>query len=467
MAEPRFAGRLSELARLDTLLREAITTNTGRLVVVRGRRQVGKSTLVETFCARSTVPSAYFTAAKRQPAPAALADFSALVAGSRLSGAEASASGFTGWEQALNIATADNLPAILVIDELPWLLDMDDAIEGLLQRVWDRVLRKRPVVFILVGSDLAMMDALTEYGRPLYDRTTILRVDPLTPADVADLTGLPSADAIEAWALTGGFPNVVRSWPSGANAIEFLSSQLPDASSPLIVSGERKVAAEFPADAFARPVLDAIGSGTREHGKIGHRSGLGGSSLERALAMLVEKRAVERERPYSTDTSKLTHYRIEDAHLRVWSRYVAPNMPAIERGAGEAALVRVLADWEAWKGQAVEPIVRESVLRLSLRDELLSSAAHVGRWWRRDGQTEIDLVIGDRAPMAKSILAIGSIKWRQTEPFGTNDLRELSQAAVQLPGAADADLVAVSRIASRVDGLARLWTPDDLIAAWR
>jgi uncharacterized protein len=467
MAEPPFAGRHTELAQLATLVHEATSTNTGRLVVVRGRRQVGKSTLVETFCSRSSVPSAYFTAARRQPAAASLAVFADVVAQSRLGGAEAAVSGFTGWEQALNVATADNTPSILVIDELPWLLEMDEAIEGLLQRVWDRVLRKRPVVLVLIGSDLAMMDALTEYGRPLYDRTKILRVDPLTPSDVADLTGLGSADAVEAWALTGGFPNIVRSWPTGGTAADFLSTQLTDASSPLIVSGERKVAAEFPADAFARPVLDAIGSGTREHGKIGQRSGLAGSSLERALAMLVEKRVVVRERPYSADASKLTHYRIEDAHLRVWARYIAPNMPAIERGAGNAVIRRVLADWDAWKGEAVEPIIRESVLRLALRDEALAGAAHVGRWWRRDGQTEVDIVIGDRLVTAKTLLAIGSIKWRQTEPFGTNDLRELSDSATQLPGAEGVELVAVSRIPSRVDGIARLWTPEDLIDAWR
>jgi uncharacterized protein len=167
--------------------------------------------------------------------------------------------------------------------------------------------------------------------------------------------------------------------------------------------------------------------------------------------MLVEQRVVERERPYSSDASKVTHCRIEDAHLRVWGRYVAPNMPAIERGAGNAALGRVLADWEAWKGQAVEPIIRESVLRLALRDELLSSAAHVGRWWRRDGQTEIDIVIGDHVPVARSILAVGSIKWRQTEPFGANDVRELFQACAQLPGAADVNLVAVSRAKTKVE----------------
>jgi uncharacterized protein len=467
MAELPFAGRQSELAQLAELVEEATSSKTGRLLVVRGRRQVGKSTLIETFCARTSVPSAFFTAARRQPAQASLAEFADVVARSRLGQADAVTTGFTGWEQALNIATASDTPSIVVIDELPWLLEMDEAIEGLLQRVWDRVLRKRPVVLILIGSDLAMMDALSEYGRPLYDRTKILRVDPLTPSDVADLTGLGSADAIEAWALTGGFPNVVRSWPAGGTATDFLSTQLPDPSSALVVSGERKVAAEFPADAFARPVLDAIGSGTREHGKISQKSGLGGSSLERALALLVEKRAIVRERPYSTDLSKLTHYRIEDAHLRVWGRYISPNMPAIERGAGNAALQRVLTDWEAWKGEAVEPIIRESVLRLALRDESLSAAAQVGRWWRRDGQTEVDIVIGDRLPTAKSLLAIGSIKWRQTEPFGTNDLRELSQSAAQLPGAEGVELVAVSRIPARVDGLARLWAPDDLLDAWR
>ena len=428
---------------------------------------MGKSTLVETFCAGASAPSAYFTAARRQTAAGSLASFSEVVAQSRLAGSAAATSGFTGWEQALDIATAgSDIPSIIVIDELPWLLEMDETIEGLLQRVWDRVVRKRPVLLILIGSDLAMMDALTEYGRPLYDRSTIVGVDPLTPADVADLTGLTSADAIEAWSLTGGYPNVVRAWPSGGTAVDFLTAQLSDPSSPLIVSGERKIAAEFPADAFARPVLDAIGSGTREFTKLAQRCGLTGSSLERALGMLLEKRAIERERPYSTDTSKLTQYRIADAHLRVWTRYVAPNMPAIERGAGTAALRRVLADWEAWRGLAVEPIIRESVLRLSLRDDE-RGAAGVGRWWRRDRHTEVDLVLGDRLPVAGRILAVGSIKWRQTEPFTVTDLRNLSHAAAQIPGAERADLVAVSRTPATVEGVAHLWTPDDLLAAWR
>lgn len=467
MGDMPFAGRTAELARLQTLFDEVQSTRTGRLVALRGRRQVGKSSLVEQFCSRSSAPSAYFTAARRQPLVAALATFSEVIADSRLPSASAAVGGFNSWEQALAAATAElDDGAIIVIDELPWLLEIDDAIEGLLQRVWDTVLRKRPVLLILVGSDLAMMDALTEYGRPLYDRVTVHRINPLTLADVAELTGLESADAVEAWTLTGGFPNLVRAWKD-RSAIEFLTTQLSDPSSTFIVSGERKVTAEFPADAFARPVLDAIGSGSRDHTTIGRRSGLGGSSLERALSILIDKAVVTRERSYSTTASKLTSYRVEDAHLRAWGRYVAPNMAAIERGAAAPVIRRVLADWEAWKGLAIEPIVRESVLRLALRDDDLADAVHAGRWWRRDGQTELDIVLGDRTPVAKRLLAVGSIKWRQNDPFTHTDLRELTNAAQLLPGGTEAPLVAVSRVRGSVDGLFRMWTPDDLVAAWR
>lgn len=76
-------------------------------------------------------------------------------------------------------------------------------------------------------------------------------------------------------------------------------------------------------------------------------------------------------------------------------------------------------------------------------------------------------MLGDRLPVANRVLAVGSIKWRQSEGFTTTDLRELANAAAQVPGGANAPLVAVSRVPGSVAGLAHLWTPDDLVAAWR
>lgn len=465
-----FAGRVRELKTLERLLEEVRVTGTGRLVALRGRRQVGKSTLVERFCELAQQPHLFFAAARGQSMPAALADFSALLASADLPAASLAASGsFHTWPQALDAATSNTAdPIILVLDEVPWLMESDRAFEGLLQRVWDRVLRRRPVLLILIGSDLAMMDAIGSYGHPLFDRATVLRVDPLTPADIADLRKLGAREALEAWALTGGFPNLLRQWPSRGGPPEFLRSQLDSADTTFVVSGERKLAAEFPSSASARPVLEAIGSGQRQHAGIGSRAGLAGSSLERALATLISRGAVEKDVAYSTSASKISLYRVADGHLRSWLRYVGSSLAALERGAAAPVVRSAVEDWKVWRGLAVEPIVRESVLRLALRDEELGSTGFVGGWWRRDHSIQVDLVLGDRHPVARSILALGSVKWRDRQRFERADEHELVMARHAVPGGESAPLVGVSGTGFAPGiALVRRWTPDDLVQAWR
>ena len=62
----RFVGRHRELGILDgELARIATATDDdrpGRCLLVRGRRRVGKSRLIETFVDRSDLPSLFFTA---------------------------------------------------------------------------------------------------------------------------------------------------------------------------------------------------------------------------------------------------------------------------------------------------------------------------------------------------------------------------------------------------------------------
>lgn len=66
------------------------------------------------------------------------------------------------------------------------------------QKVWDHAFQKAPVLVIAIGSDEAMMDALTDYRRPLYDRAREMVIHPLTPAEVAEMLELPPADALDA-----------------------------------------------------------------------------------------------------------------------------------------------------------------------------------------------------------------------------------------------------------------------------
>lgn len=105
---------------------------------------------------------------------------------------------------------------MVVLDEMPCLVREDPSFEGTLQKVFDRTLSKLPVLLILIGSDIAMMEQLNTYGRPFYQRGTEMVVPPLNPAEVAAMLDLPPADAFDAYLISGGLQLILEEWPQGA-----------------------------------------------------------------------------------------------------------------------------------------------------------------------------------------------------------------------------------------------------------
>ena len=132
-----FAGRGAELALLHKRLAGIQASGTGTALVIRGRRQVGKSRLAQEFCDRAEVPYLYYAATKGASPIKAIAAFLAELSNSTLprdrdlAPAEPTAS----WPDAFRALAAvlPDAPAIVVLDELPWLAEQDDIFDGALQ----------------------------------------------------------------------------------------------------------------------------------------------------------------------------------------------------------------------------------------------------------------------------------------------------------------------------------------------
>ncbi len=162
------------------------------------------------------------------------------------------------------------------------------------QRAWDRVLEAKPVLLVLIGSDLSMMEALNSYGRPFHQRGREMVLGPLNPAEVGQMLGLDPAEAFDAALVTGG---------------------------------------------LARTVLAAIDSGERTFTNIARAAGgIGATPLQRALELLTDKRIVSAELPVSLRPSNDRRYRVTDPYLRFWLHLLGPSMEEIERGAGRSDL---------------------------------------------------------------------------------------------------------------------------------
>jgi AAA+ ATPase superfamily predicted ATPase len=468
-----FIGRQRELDTLGNALAgvraEIGTARPGRCLILRGRRRIGKSALVEEFVQQSRVPNVFHTSEigfGTDP----LIEFVDVVRSSSLPDAEIFTDALPGnWAAAFRQLASilpEDRPSVVVLDELPYLMDPAGAFESVLQRAWDRELSRKPVLLILIGSDLAMMHALTSYGRPFHQRGTEMRLGPLNPADVATMTGLDPAAAFDATLVTGGLPIICARWHSGEDLPTFLTRELADPVSPLIVSAQLSLAAEFPDQTQARQVLAAIGSGERTFTNIARAAGgIAHSTLSRATELLTDKGIVAAELPISRTPSKERRYRVTDPYLRFWLNFLGPNLAELDRMRSDLTLERIHRGWTSWRGRAVEPLVRESLARL-LPAHGIPAVPAIGGYWTRTNDVEIDIVGADREPIAHELTFLGSIKWLENSPFDNHDLTELQRHRHRITDE-PVPLIAVTRSGAAAQHLDAVFTPADLLAAWQ
>lgn len=469
-----FVGRRTELAWLDRRLQRVADSAIGVAVAIQGRRQVGKSRLVQEFCDQAGVPYVYFTATKGASPVAAVAEFLLCLKESCLprAGDLVPSGGSGSWPDAFRALAAmlPDRPSVVVLDGVSWLSEQDDLFDVDLRTAWNRLLAGRPVLLVLLGSDPHMMERLTG-----YDRADNLTLAPLNPAEVGGALGLRAEDAVDAHLVSGGLPWILRAWPHGTPALPFLEQACADPASAVYSVPGSSLLAEFPAPDHTLRALEAVGCGARTHSAIalaaGDRHGaLPCEALSPLLHRLVdEKRVLAMDEPLSTRPGKPALYRLADSSLRLYLAVLRGAEELVRRGRSEAAFRLVERRWATWRGRAVEPLVRQSLEVAAGAGALpWSEVEAVGGWWNRQFDPEVDLVGADRAPVAGHISFVGSVKWLSSA-FDRHDLAALVRSAPQVPGVAPGatGLVVAARsgIAPDVD-VDLLWGPEQVIGAW-
>src|ERR1041385_7111278 len=159
---------------IATVNREAELAELGRraaappgLVVLRGRRRVGKSHLLQAAFA----PQRLVSFRADEQSEAGQLGLLAREAARLLPGAPPLT--FANWSDALDFfaAQARQGSLVVVLDEFQYLCASQPALPSILQRAWDRWQRERlPVLLVLSGSAITFMEGLLGQGAPLYGR---------------------------------------------------------------------------------------------------------------------------------------------------------------------------------------------------------------------------------------------------------------------------------------------------------
>lgn len=421
-----FWDRESELAFLEDQYQEPGSN----LVVIYGRRRVGKTTTIAHFT--SDKPNVTFLADRSmektlmQRLLGAMARFLEDDLLAQVTPPD--------WDWILGqfIQRADfSQKIVLVLDEFQALAQVNSAFPSILQRLWDTQLQSRNLMLILCGSLVGMMYRTTlAYDSPLYGRRTgQLRMRPLTFSSLRETFADRSFnDIVRLYAVSGGVPVYVEALANGPlieriyDCVLDLGGRLYD-EPRFVLSGEVSDTTTF----FS--ILQTIAAGSRQQTHIAGKLGLSTSYLSSYIRMLLDLEVLERRTPVTADPrrSRRSLYYVGDHFFDFWFRYVYPYQGELESGRPAIVQVDIQESFDQYVSLVFESCIRDWLWHLHDKGQLPFELHKLGSWWSK--QTEIDIVGINNAT---NDIVFGECKWART-PIGFDVLKGLYNKAHQVP----------------------------------
>jgi AAA+ ATPase superfamily predicted ATPase len=420
---------INRQAELDQL-RRLYGSDKAELFILYGRRRVGKTELLRAFSADK--PHIFFIATLSSDVEQ-LATFSRQVYGFSHSDIP---EGFTypTWEGAFRaLAEIPMQPRpIIILDEFTYLISGNKAIPSILQKVWDEKLKDTPLMMVLCGSYIGMMETeVLGYRAPLYGRRTASNL--LQPLDLPNAAlffpRYAPEDQFLTWAVLGGMPYYLRTFSQNQDVFVNIRQHILDPHTGALFNEPQLLLMEElrePRNYFS--ILRAIAQGHTRLSEITQASGVGTvNSVARYLDILQQMHLITRRVPATEkqpEKSKKGLYQIDDHFLRFWFRYVHPNQSQFDLGLKDAIFEqRILPDVDHFAATAFETAAQGFVAYLAQSGQLTFLPERVGAWWDRDA--EIDVLAVSHA---EQTALVGECKWSK-KALGTNILDDLKSKA--------------------------------------
>jgi AAA+ ATPase superfamily predicted ATPase len=425
-----FVNRVNEKNRLIHALAQPRT----QLIVLYGRRRCGKSTLLREVM---TGDSVFFTADLREP-PLQIAALSKSV-GALIPGFDRVF--YPDWES-LFLAMNRSLHTwiTLCLDEFPYLVKNSPGLPSVLQKLMDE---RDTLLFhlVLCGSSQQMMEGVAiNSNAPLYGRADeIMRIGPMSPADLASFLQLPSSQAIEEFGVWGGVP---RYWEIRLKERSLEKAVIYHVLDPLGIlhdEPERLFADELRTSVQAFSVISLIAGGCNRLSEIAGRLNKPATQLSRILSFLTGLGYIRREIPFgeTARSTKKSLYKINDPFLNFYFSFVVPNTSLLGAGLTGTVWNEVRSRSGIYVSQIWEEECRKKIPLIEIGGKRFNNAS---RWWGAglDGkQMEIDLVA---LSQDRTSLLVGEAKWTE-QADATEAERQLCKKIGVLPFVRDKKIV--------------------------
>lgn len=416
-----FYGREELLRQLHDLWGKRVSS----LITCRGRRRIGKSTLIERFARQSKARFIKIEGLKpenRTTKEDELDSFSSQLS----SQTTAENSRPADWLRAfirLSKELKTREKTVVLLDEVSWMAHGDASFAATLKIAWDNYLKAHDrLILVVCGSVSAWIKENIIDNGAFYGRRSLDIVVPELPlkecvkfwGDAVERVAV--RDIVDVLSVTGGVPRYLEEVNPLLSAKENIRKMCFLPKAPLRIDFDEMftdVITRQPK--FSAQIIRCLVDGPKSVTEIAKTLNVGkGGNITNALTQLVESGMVASDPGKNPETGvdiRECRYRLKDNYSRFYLKYIEPAKVIIDSQAFSFNGLDQFAGWDSIMGLQFENLVlnnyRQLLTLLHMDNVMLLSAAPYSRrgGYGTDGEgCQIDLLL--QAKMSMCIVEI-------------------------------------------------------------
>ena len=315
----KFVGRKAELAKLS----REINDEEMRLILVYGRRRIGKSELIKQAMKESGIKSVYYEC-KQVTESSNVQSICGVV--SEVLGLPKL--GYTSFEEIANYlftaAMEENM--VFVLDEYTYLRENVKGLDSILQSLVDKYRNSSKLKIIISGSYVDIMKSLLEHSNPLFGRVDLV-ID-LKQMDYHESSlfypNMTDEDKVRIYSVFGGVPYFNRLVDDKKSVKENIINLIASPGARLENEVSMYLNAEISKMTNANEVFESLARGFAKYSDILSQSHVSsGPALADVLEKLIKMEIVEKRAPINAESNKKrAGYYICDNLSLFYYRYV-------------------------------------------------------------------------------------------------------------------------------------------------
>lgn len=418
-----FIGRKQELSFLENKYNQ----NGGQLIVLYGRRRIGKTETLKEFCKEK---KHIFFSCTECSDNMQLKNFSKKMFKEDIP-IKKYIPEFNNWYQAFE--SIDTLPysdkKLIVIDEFPYMCKNNNEIPSILQNLWDNHLKDKDVMIILCGSSMSFIEKdLLSNKNPLYGRATgIYKMKEMNFEEASLFFPQYSPyDKVLAYSILGGIPHYLKQFNPNDSIENNIKNNILKRGSILYSEVEFLLHSELREISLYNSVIQAIASGHSRLNEISNTALINDNSKTNVyIKNLIELGIVEREISVDAGVKELSNanrgiYQLTDSYFKFWYCYVFPNYSELEDDDVDGVYNYLIKPHiNEFASYTFEKICIQFMKKLNKENKLPFRYNRIGKWFGKTNifendklktmETEIDILAFD-----KSNYIIGECKFKNS-----------------------------------------------------